>query len=260
MTGSVRLSVLIVARNEEQRLPSCLDSAAFADEVVVVLDRSTDASARIAQERGAKVVEGAWPNEGERRNSAIAQCSGDWILELDADEHISPALRDELARTLPQAAPGYFVVPFHNHFCGKFVRHGWGAYNGVPAKSCLFARGMKHWGNGAVHPPIRLSGPRRDMQGHIDHYVDDSLFTMMERLNWYSTGAAADCLARAKIPSRLTTARRIPSRFFRVYIRRQGWREGWRGLAIAMFSGLYPLLTHLKILEIQSREEKANVQ
>jgi cellulose synthase/poly-beta-1,6-N-acetylglucosamine synthase-like glycosyltransferase len=79
-----KLSILIVARNEEARLPDCLASASFADEVVVVLDRTTDGSAALARAAGALVLEGAWELEGDRRNVGIAACSGDWILELDA--------------------------------------------------------------------------------------------------------------------------------------------------------------------------------
>ncbi|MFM7418506.1 MAG: glycosyltransferase, partial [Alphaproteobacteria bacterium] len=83
-----KLSILIVARNEEARLPDCLASASFADEIVVVLDRTTDGSAALARAAGALVLEGAWELEGDRRNAGIAACSGDWILELDADERV----------------------------------------------------------------------------------------------------------------------------------------------------------------------------
>src|SRR5699024_4297518 len=82
--GAPRLSALVVARNEASRLPACLDSLAAADEVVVVLDRSTDASAGIARQHGARLLEGAWELEGARRNAGIAACTGDWILEVDA--------------------------------------------------------------------------------------------------------------------------------------------------------------------------------
>ena len=89
-----RLSALIVARNEEARLPDCLASVAFADEVVVVLDRSTDSSASIAAFAGAKIVEGSWELEGDRRNAGLDACSGDWILEVDADERVNAELAE----------------------------------------------------------------------------------------------------------------------------------------------------------------------
>ncbi|MBF0560766.1 MAG: glycosyltransferase family 2 protein [Alphaproteobacteria bacterium] len=250
-----RLSVLIVARNEETRLEDCLTSASFADEVVVVLDRSTDRSRDIAIRLGGKAIDGEWQNEGNRRNFAIAQCNGDWILELDADERISSELRQELSELLSDEVltPGRYVIPFHNHFCGIGVRRGWGAYNGVAAKACLFARGMKVWGDGEVHPPIKLSGEKRYLTGHIDHFVDDDIHSMVLRLNWYSTGAAKNSLAQRKIPTLTGTIRRSFSRFLRSYLIKKGCLEGWRGLALALFSGLYPLLTYIKIQEIKSR-------
>ncbi|MCX7355976.1 MAG: glycosyltransferase [Alphaproteobacteria bacterium] len=90
--SSPRLSALVVARNEEAQLAQCLEPLRFADEIVVVLDRSTDGSRAIAEQFGARVLEGAWEIEGPRRNSGIALCTGDWILEVDADERVTAEL------------------------------------------------------------------------------------------------------------------------------------------------------------------------
>jgi glycosyltransferase involved in cell wall biosynthesis len=248
------LSVLIVARNEEVNLPDCLKSAAFADEMVVLLDRSTDNSAAIARESGAVVIEGNWPNEGQRRNFGIKQCRGQWILELDADERISPELRDELQQKLKDLPFGHYVVPFHNFIGGVFVQYGWGAYNGVGGKAALFARDAKIWGDGEVHPEITLIGVKGRTTGHIDHYVDADINALFQRLNRYSSAAARDAFAAGKIPGALNTMRRFFSRFIRSYLQLQGYKEGWRGLALALFSGLYPVFTYLKIRELQSRK------
>lgn len=251
--GRDSLSVLIVARNEELRLPSCLASAKFADEVVVVLDRSSDGSVEIARRAGARIVEGDWPNEGNRRNAAIAACAGDWVLELDADEHISAVLRDEVLKTLARPSCDYYLIPFHNHIGGVWVRWGWGAYNGVAAKAALFRRGNKHWGGGTYHPKITLQGTRGWLTGHIDHFVYDDLAAMIARLNRYSSGSAEDAIAQNRIPSGLNTFRRFFSRFWKSYVSRRGYREGWRGVALGLFSALYPVLTYLKIREIKER-------
>src|SRR5262249_8050835 len=140
-----RLSALVVARNEAARVAPCLERLGFADEIVVLLDRSTDRTAEIARAHGARVVEGAWPREAERRNAGIDACTGDWILEVDADEWATPALAREIRAAIASAKPGYFIVPMANHIGGHLVRYGWGAYNGVAAKPSLFAKGMKRW-------------------------------------------------------------------------------------------------------------------
>lgn len=247
--NSPRLSLLIVARNEARQLEPCIRSGDFADEIVVLLDRSEDGSAEIAAGLGAKVFAGAWPDEGDRRMAGIAACSGDWVLELDADERISPALAAEIGTEIRDGKADYYVIPFRNHIGDRWVRFGWGAYNGVNAKASLFRRGHKQWIGGRVHPAIVLSGTRGELRGHIDHYVDEDLTAMYSRLNRYTALAAADAVERNAIPRAGSTIRRFFSRFFRSYIQKGGYREGWRGVALALFSAMYPVLTYLKIRE-----------
>jgi glycosyltransferase involved in cell wall biosynthesis len=250
------LSLLIVARNEAGRIGDCIRSGqGAADETVVVLDRSDDDTVQIAERMGARVVSGAWPDEGERRTAAIAACTGDWVLELDADERVSAALAAELPRAIASDAADYYIVPFHNHVGGRWVRHGWGAYNGVAAKGLLFRKGAKQWKGGTVHPAIAFTGRRGQLAGHIDHYVDDDFTAMFDRLNRYATAAAADALARGEMPGALSTLRRFFSRFLKSYVQRRGYREGRFGVALGLFSALYPVLTHLKMLEARDRAD-----
>jgi glycosyltransferase involved in cell wall biosynthesis len=240
------LSALIVARNEEAHLAACLETVRFADEIVVVLDRSTDGSKGIAQSFGARIVEGAWEIEGDRRNAGIDACAGAWVLEIDADERVPPALADEILRVLPGAAPGYYGIRFNNYIGARLIAHGWGAYNGVSQKSCLFSKGAKVWGRQRVHPEIDLSGPRSMLDGRIDHLVDDSLSDTFDRINRYSTLAAIQAREDGTMPRLLPSLRRIVSRFWKSYVARRGYREGPYGLALALCSALYPIQTYLK--------------
>jgi len=251
------LSVLIVARDEESHLPACLASARFADEIVVVLDRSSDRSAEIARAAGAVVVEGAWPAECDRRNLGIDRCNGPWILELDADERVSPELRADLDRILVTPDADYYLVPFHNHIGDVWVRYGWGAYNGTAAKRALFRKGRKVWGAGEIHPRISFNGRGGQLTGHIDHFVDRDSAALFARLDRYAAAAARDAIAKNETPRTATTIRRFFSRFLKSYWSRKGHREGWRGVCLALFSGLYPVLTHIKILELRSRARSA---
>jgi glycosyltransferase involved in cell wall biosynthesis len=250
---AVTLSLLIVARNEEQQMEDCIKSGACADEVVVLLDRSDDRTAEIAVGLGAKIVEGSWEDEGIRRTAALDACTCDWVIELDSDERISSALGDEIKEEIASGKADYYVIPFHNHVGGKWIEHGWGAYNGVAAKACLFRRGMKRWVPGPVHPEIHLNGTRGKLAGHIDHYVYDNIAGMYDRLNRYSSAAATGAIASGEIPYPLSTFRRFFSRFIKSYWQRGGYKEGWCGVALAMFSAMYPVLTHVKILEQQDK-------
>jgi glycosyltransferase involved in cell wall biosynthesis len=250
---ALSLSLLIVARNEELQIEDCIGSGACADEVVVFLDRSDDRTAQIAAALGAKIVEGAWEDEGIRRTAALDACTGDWIIELDADERISSSLGVEIKEKIATGKADYYVIPFHNYVGGRWIEHGWGAYNGVAAKACLFRRGMKRWVPGPVHPEIQLSGQRGKLVGHIDHYVYENIAGMYDRLNRYSSAAALGAIARGEIPRPRSTFRRFFSRFIKSYWQRRGYKEGWCGVALAMFSAMYPVLTHVKILEQQDQ-------
>jgi glycosyltransferase involved in cell wall biosynthesis len=250
--GVPTLSALVVARNEAARLPACLETLRFADEIVVLLDRSTDASVEIARRFGARAVEGAWDREGPRRNAGIAACRGDWILEIDADERVSAALAAEIRAALPKAADGYFVVPMANHVGEHLVRHGWGAYNGVASKASLFRAGCKTWGSGRVHPPITLTGARQTLSQPILHFVDRDLSDMIKRLNSYTDAAALDAIDAGRLPRLGPSLRRIWSRGWKSYVARRGYREGAHGIALALFSAIYPLLIYLKVATRES--------
>jgi glycosyltransferase involved in cell wall biosynthesis len=255
------LSALVVARNEERQLAACLETLRFADEIVVLLDRTTDRSAEIAKGFGARVVEGAWPLEGERRTAGVAACGGDWIIEVDADERATPGLAEETRRVIA-ATPGdaYFLIPIANHVGGKLIRYGWGAYNGAAMRAALYRPGGKRWGQGRVHPPVSYTGERRTLEHAIEHFVDRDLSDMFRRLNSYSDAAAADAIDKGQTPTFRAAFRRLFSRAWKSYVARKGYREGAYGIALALFSALYPMLTYLKVAtrrEAADREKPA---
>ncbi|HLJ65571.1 MAG TPA: glycosyltransferase family 2 protein [Stellaceae bacterium] len=247
MSGFPTLSALVVARNEEKRLASCLERLRFADEIVVVLDRSTDRSAEIAASFGARLIEGAWEREGPRRNAGIAACRSDWILEVDADEWVTPELAAEITRRIAAATAGSFTVPMANHIGTRLIRHGWGAYNGVARKASLFRAGSKEWGEGRVHPAITLTGPRQALHQPMLHFVYQDLADMIVRINRYTDLAAKDAIENGRIPRLWPSLRRIWTRAWKSYVARRGYREGAAGMALALLSALYPFLIYLKV-------------
>jgi len=241
-----RLTALIVAHNEEAQIAPCLERLTGADEILVVLDRCNDRTQEIAESFGARVIAGAWPIEGDRRNAGLDAASGDWILEVDADERVPAALMQEIRQVIASAAPGYFLIPFDNFIGTRRVRHGWGGAWGVSAAPRLSSKGAKRWGLQRIHPKLELMGPKRWLTTPIDHYVDRSLSDMILRLDRYTTARAADLRASGDIGKLSSNVRRVFSRFYLCYVRRKGYREGGWGFVIALMAGLYPLLSHLK--------------
>lgn len=242
-----RLSALITVHDEEARLPGCLAALGFADEVVVLLDRCTDGSKAIAEAAGARTVEGAWEREGERRNAGIAACGGDWVLEVDADETVPPALAEEIRRVIAETAHDWHEIPVDNYIGGRLVRWGWGASYGKAAYPGLFRRGAKTWGPQRVHPSLTWTGSKGPMlRQRLRHDVDRDISDMIRRLDSYSTARARDLRETGAVGSTANNVRRLFSRFFKCYVVRKGYREGGYGLLVAIFAGLYPLLSHLK--------------
>ena len=253
MADSGKLSALVVARNEAAQLAACLDTLHFTGEVVVLLDRSTDASAAIARGAGAKVIEGAWDLEGPRRNAGYEACAGAWILEVDADERVTPELAAEIAATLAAPKADYYLVPMANHIGSRLVRYGWGAYNGVAAKPVLFRKGAKRVLGGRVHPKIELHGKSRTLENPMLHFVDRDFSDLFARLNRYTDLAALDARDSGRRPNVVQAFRRFWSRGWKSYVARRGYREGPYGMALALFSALYPLLIELKLATLEDK-------
>ncbi|MEO3470310.1 glycosyltransferase family 2 protein [Roseomonas sp. CAU 1739] len=243
-----RLSALIVARNEEARLPDCLASVAFADEVVVVLDRSTDESAAIAAVAGATIIEGAWELEGERRNAGLDACTGDWILEVDADERVNAPLAAAIRATIATSPHAWHQVPVDNYVGERLIRFGWAGSFGTTSVPRLSRRGAKRWRPQRVHPGLDWTGQEgpKITQGALVHLVDRDISDMLRRLDKYSSAKAADLIASGNIGTLRANVRRFFSRGFKSYVSRKGYREGGWGVLLALCTGAFPLLSYLK--------------
>jgi glycosyltransferase involved in cell wall biosynthesis len=246
-TAAPLLSALVVAHNEEAQLADCLSCLAFADEIVVVLDRCTDRSADIARRFTDRIVEGAWEREGKRRNTGIAACRGRWVLEIDADERVGAALAAEIQAVVANSAADWHLIPVDNYIGDHLVRHGWGASFGRSAHAGLFRRGAKHWGDGRVHPAVTLTGVAGHRLGsRLVHRVDRNISDMLRRLDRYTSARAQDLRDSGEIGGLGRNLRRIFSRFWKCYVGRRGYREGAWGFLIALCAALYPILSYLK--------------
>jgi glycosyltransferase involved in cell wall biosynthesis len=241
------LSALVVVHDEERQLAECLACLAFADEVVVVLDRCQDRSREIALAFTRHVVEGAWEREGPRRHAGIDACRGNWVLEIDADERVTPELAAEIRRVAETSSAGWHLVRVDNYVGTRLVRWGWGASFGRSAHAALFRNGNKRWGEERVHPKVSLTGEQGNtLTSRLLHYVDRDVSEMLQRLDRYTSARAQDLRDSGDIGSFARNLRRIGSRFWKCYIGRKGYREGPYGFLIALCAALYPILSYLK--------------
>lgn len=248
--NKIKISALVVARNEEINIKECLNSLSTVDEIILLLDRSTDNTINIAKNLNCTIYEGNWPSEGIRRNEGIKKCSNDWILEIDADERANKELIIEAKNKISKLkdnTKGYFLIPFDNYIGSKRVRYGWGASWGVSSKPCLFNKNSKIWGNESIHPSLNLSYKQGFLNNRIDHYVDKNISDMLKRLDKYTSTKAKDLRKNPrKIPPLWITIRRSLTRFYKCYITRKGYKEkGW-GFLNATFAALFVLISYIK--------------
>ena len=136
----MKISALIIARNEEKKIESTLKSLNFADEIIVILDRTTDKTESICRKYTKKIFKGGWQSEGERRNFGIKNCNFTWILEIDADEIINRDLSVEIINAIKSESVDYYYIRLVNYIGKKAVKFGWMACMAPDGKFCLFKK------------------------------------------------------------------------------------------------------------------------
>ena len=242
-----RLSVVVVTLNEEERIRACLESVAWADEIVVVDAESQDKTVAIAREMTDHVFVRPWPGFAAQKNFAIAQASGQWILSLDADEIVSVALRADIERVLGGEgdAAGY-AVPRRNVFWGAWIRHG-GLYPDWQVR--LFRKGRGTFSARAVHESLTIDGPLARLAGHLEHRSYRDVEDFLARANRYSSLAAEEWVASGRRAHVSDVITRPLGRFLSMYVARGGFRDGWRGLLLAALYAYYVAMRSAKVIE-----------
>src|SRR6185312_14385982 len=172
------LSVAIITLNEERNLARTLASVRFADEIVIVDSGSTDRTLEIAREYSARVLPLPWRGFAAQKNYALDQCTGDWVLSLDADEELTPELQDQIRILLATHPPcDAYYLPRRNLFLGRWIKHG-GFY--PDAKLRLFRRGTTSFEERPVHEIVRVQGSTGTLDHDLIHHAYPTLHTYLE--------------------------------------------------------------------------------
>jgi glycosyltransferase involved in cell wall biosynthesis len=253
------LSVVVVARDEEERIGACLDSVAFADERLVVDTGSSDQTRELAKARGARVIELAWRGFGPTKAEALGLAAGDWVLLLDADERVDRALAGEIGKVLeggngPEGPPGFagyagYEVCRRARFLGRWLEHGnWGPDWVLR----LVRRGAFVMSPRPVHESLSVAGRRGRLAGELLHETDPDLHRYLTKLDLY-TSLAADDLADRGVRFRLRDLLiRPPAIFVKAYVLRAGFRDGLPGFLIAVLSATHVFVKYAKLWEIEA--------
>lgn len=233
------ISAVIIAFDEADRIGDCLDCLAFCDEIVVVDSFSRDATVEIARARGARVLQRAFDGFRSQKQFAVEQAAHDWVLCLDADERVGDALRDAIRAAQAggfDGAAGYRFARLSDYF-GRFLRHG----NAYPDRVLrLFDRRRGGWrGQREVHEAASVDGPVRTLSGDLVHYPYRSLAQQLHKTQRYARMMAEHDFARGR---RATLGKLVLApawRFWRGYVLRGGFLDGWHGLVYAYVRANY---------------------
>jgi glycosyltransferase involved in cell wall biosynthesis len=251
MSTPVPLSAVVIALNEEDRLGEALRSVRFCDEVVVVDAGSTDATRRVAEDAGARVVVNApWPGYVDQRRVATAAARHDWVLALDADERVSPPLRDEIEALRRQGFthPGY-RMPRVSRYMDCWVRAtDW--YPDVQLR--LFDRRRGGWQGGLVHESVSVQGTPGRLRHELEHHSYRSVSEHVQRIELYARLWARQAHAEGRRSSPLRAFGAGAWAFFRNYVLRRGFVLGGPGLAISTLNAHY-VFTKLLLLHEEGR-------
>ena len=248
----MKLSVVIITLNEEDRLEDALKSCTgIADEIVVVDSYSTDGTLEIAQKYKAKIYKNKFIDYGSQKNFALDKAENQWVLNLDADERVSETLEKEISQ-LKQKPDNEidvdgFLIKRKTFYLGRWVKHsGW-----YPDRKLrLFRKDKSRW-RGRIHEGLILQGKTKKIEGDILHYTYRNITDHINRLNRYSHMQAEDIARKKKKLLYLRVLLLPPITFIRFYLWKLGILDGLPGLVIALVSSWSTAMKYLKAIEIR---------
>lgn len=248
---AARLSVIVITKNEAQRLATCLASVAFADETIVVDSGSSDGTQALARSLGARVIETAdWPGFGPQKQRALDAATGDWVLSIDADEWLDATLADAVRRVLASDAsqPAAFQVDRLSAFCGQWMRAGSWSPDRIVR---LFRRTQGRFSDDQVHERLLIDAdaktPWPTLPGLLLHNSITSLHDGLEKMNRYTTGRALDLRRGGQRGGLRSALVHGMSAFLRSYVLRRGLLDGRRGFVLAMLDAQSSYTRYLKL-------------
>lgn len=248
-----KLSVVIITKNEEGKIARCLESVKWADEVIVIDDLSQDRTVEICQEFGARVI--SHKSEGDfdrQRNIGIDNASGNWILQMDADEIVPEGLKEEIQKVIESQGSRFiaYKIKRQNFFLGHFMRHGGWFIHYIK----LFKKGKARYVGRSVHETLKVDGPVGTIDEPIKHFPFNSIEQFIERQNFYTSVEArlmyedkGEMSAR-KVKYNLTI--RPLKLFWKVYIKKRGFLDGMHGFLFAILNSWVYFLRWVRYWEI----------
>ena len=248
------MSLVLITRNAGKELRAALDSARFADEVIVVDSGSDDDTVQIAASFGAKIFHQAWLGYGPQKQFAVERASHDWVLCLDADERVTPSLAESIESALARADSTAYRMARRNRFLGRWLNHG----EGYPDWTVrLFDRRHARWSDDPVHEHVIANGRIGSLSGDLLHESAQSLDAYLAKQNRYTTLQAQRLHEQGRRASVVTLVLSPVVRFLKFYIVRLGFLDGIAGLVHIAIGCGNSFMKHAKLLALERASRDA---
>ena len=242
----MKLSVIVITKNEEHSIRDCLGSIVWADEIIVLDSGSTDNTVAICREYTSKVFVTGWPGFGPQKNHALEMATSDWVLSLDADERVTPELQAEIEAAI--ADPGTnvaFKIPRLSNYCGRYMHHsGWWPDYIIR----LFRRDKAYFSNDLVHEHLIVNGPTKKLFKPLIHDSFRDLEDVLNKVNSYSSAGALMMYQKQKKATLASTVFHSLWAFVHTYILRAGFLDGSEGLMLAVSNAEGTYYRYLKLM------------
>jgi glycosyltransferase involved in cell wall biosynthesis len=243
------ISVIIITKNEADNIRACLESVKWADEIVIVDSGSTDSTAEICRELGAKVHVHDWPGFGLQKNRALSYAVHDWVFSIDADERVTPELQSQLTKAMESNIENGYYVPRLSQFCGKFIRHsGW--YPDYVLR--LFRRTKGRFSDDMVHERVILEGTAGKLTSPLLHYSYLDEADVQRKTDQYAKTGALQMYKNGKSASYADAPLRAGWAFLRTYLLRLGFLDGIAGFDIALMNARTTYLKYMQLKALRS--------
>jgi glycosyltransferase involved in cell wall biosynthesis len=246
------ISLCVISGAEAHRIGRMLASAAgWTSEIIVVLnDDVADATEAIAASFGAKIFRHPWQGHRDQKNIALRHATQSWILALDADEEVSPQLRQSIAQFFTGNHESFSGADFPRKvwFLGRWITHG----DWYPDRSLrLFRRDLAKWAGSPEHDKVALKGPSARLRGDLLHYTNPDISSYVQKINYFADIYLQRQLAENARWSAPAAIFRAAWRFVRAYIFRRGFLDGYPGFFIAASTAYSTLVRHSRLFEHQ---------
>lgn len=247
------ISVTVICKNEEKNIRRCLESAKWADDIIIIDSGSTDKTLEIAKEYTENIEVIEWNGYSHARKIALQKVKTEWVLPLDADEEITNGLKDEIIDVIKsgnQEINGY-KIPRKSFFLNKWIKHcGW--YPGYQMRLCRTK--FTSVAERLVHEGYIIEGKTGYLKNDINHYTVNSIYEFTAKINEYSTLQAIEKVRRKKVGFKEIYFNNIIA-FYKHFIFKRGFLDGVHGLMVSMFDLITNVLTYMKIYELQNKDK-----